>query len=141
MKAFTIVDHSQTKAFPKSRDRHTFVDVNPDDLTQGEMTPADQARLLKSMQDNSRAATEPFRTNPLLAGELHCNVAANANTNITIQHGLAEPYGHWWPVGARPNSAPFQAVEIQANAAYPQTKYLLLRVSSTGTYDIVITPK
>lgn len=145
MKSFTIISPTslpsgQVKNLPASRDRHPFVEINPDDITKGEMTPADHARLLKSFQDNVRAATEPFRTNPLLGGEIH-TVTVKPNQLLVIPHGLGEPYGYWWQVDAL--GAPATFARVPPTATQPANKYLLLIAGSTasGSYSFVITPK
>lgn len=148
---FTVIAPVSTpsgipKVLPASRERHPFTQVNPSELTSpdGKVNPEDLPKLLKMVQDNAATATEPYRTNPLLHGELHRQLAATSGSRLIIKHGLGEQVGGWTCVRARPGSSVFAAVEATLSAAdtalYPANKYLVLQMSSSGTYDIAIHP-
>lgn len=143
---FTVIQpqpgpNGQLKPQPSSRDRQAFARINPEDATDD---VADLKRVLLQVQENSITATEPYRTNPLLHGELHRQVTFTSGKLTVIKHSLGEPFGGWWSVRARPGSGTFAAVEATNNAVggvhMDPKMYLVLSSSCTGTYDIVITP-
>lgn len=147
-KPFTVyapsaAPNGSTRVQPSSRDRHAFVQINPDDVADhdGKVDHADLLRLLKLMQDNAIAATEPVRTNPSVHGEMHRQVAMTSGKNVTIKHGLGEPFGGWSCKRAYAGSAAFAAVDAAKNGGLDPKQYLVLAASSTGTYDIEINPR
>lgn len=156
-KAFTIVRHKKVTAPgtppdqsykpPSTRERHTHVQINPSDIATktGAVDYEDFTRSIKLLQDNTADATVPYRTNPLLHGELHTNLITTSGHNLVIAHGLGEPVGYFWSVDAAPGSGAFAGVRVNLSAAqqkqFPDDQYLVLAMSSTGTYAVVLTPK
>ena len=131
---------------PVTRERHPFTQINPKDVTEGkEVSPEDLQRVVKQVQENVDSATIPYRTNPLLTGELHQNLPVLAGNKLVIKHGLGVPWAYYTCRRARPinkttSSAPFMAVENPGNGGLDTSQYLVLEVYSTGIYDIEINP-
>ena len=131
---------------PVSRERHPFTQINPKDVTSGDkVSPGDLQRVVKQVQENVDSATIPYRTNPLLTGEIHQNLPVLAGNKLIIKHGLGVPWGYYSCRRARPinkttSSAPFMAVENPGNGGLDISQYLVLEVYSTGIYDIEINP-
>jgi hypothetical protein len=131
---------------PVSRERHPFTQINPEDVTEGEkVQPEDLRRIVKQVQENVDAATTPYRTNPLLTGELHQSLPATSGKNLVIKHGLGVPWAYYVCRRSRPlnkttPSAPFAAAELPGNLGLDVRQYLVLAMSSTGIYDIEINP-
>lgn len=148
-KPFTVVEPTTVRTGqqlmqPSTRDRHALQQINPDDVVEGDgetVSAADMQRLLKLVQDNIGDATKPCRTNPLNLGELHRNVGARTGKNLTIKHGLGEPWGGWSPKRAYPGSNPPAFVEAPNNGGLDPSQYLVLLSFVDGTYDFEINPK
>jgi hypothetical protein len=130
------------KILPRSRERHPYTQINPSDIAtpDGKVDPDKFAKLMKQMQDSVDSATTPYRTNPLLLGEVHRQVSTTSGHNLVIKHSLGEPFGSWKSVRAYAGSSVFSAVEAKNNGGMSPSDYLVLAMSSTGTYDIEINP-
>ena len=138
-KPFTVVGLKGGKVVPQSRERQPFTQINPDDVVGHGSTPADTARALRLIQDNTADATLPARTNPLLHGEIRQSVSGTSGANLVIKHGLGEPWAYYTCVRTRSGSA-FAAVDAANNGGMDPKQYLVLAMHSTGVYDISIHP-
>jgi len=130
------------KTQPTVKEQHAYTKINPANIVgaDGRVSSDDMPKLLKLMQDNVDEATAPYRTNPLIHGEVHRQVRLTSGSNATIRHGLQTPFGSWKCVRAYPGSSPFAAVEAANNGDLPVDQYLVLAAHASGTYDIEINP-